>query len=151
MASRQVFRVEGLREVEDALRELPKATGKNVLKRALLRASEPIAEAWGRLTPVFRGILQKSVGSGTKLSRRQKSQHVKRSDVEVFVGAGPLPQAHMSEFGTAHQPAKPAGRPAWDQNKMKALEAIKSDLWTEIDKARARLARKAARIAAQIK
>ena len=112
---------------------------------------EPIAEAWARLTPVFRGTLQKSVGSGTKLSRRQKSLHQKRSDVEVFVGAGPLPQAHMSEFGTAHQPAKPAGRPAWDNNKMKALESIKSDLWSEIEKARARLARKAARLAAKIK
>jgi HK97 gp10 family phage protein len=145
------LKIEGLRECEDALRELPRATGKNVLRRALLAASEPIADAWGRITPVFRGTLQKSVGSGTRLSRRQRGLHVKRSDVEVFVGAGPLPQAHMSEFGTAHQPAKPAGRPAWDNNKMKALASIKSDLWSEIEKARARLARKAARLAAKIR
>lgn len=149
--AREVFRIEGLQECERALRELPKATGKNVLKRTLLKAAEPIAEAWGRLTPVFRGTLKKSVGAGTKLSRRQKAQHQKQSDVEVFVGAGPLPQAHMSEFGTAHQAPKPAGRPAWDNNKMKALESINSDLWAEIEKARARLAKKAERLAAKMK
>jgi hypothetical protein len=82
---RQVFKIEGLRECEEALRELPKATGKNAVKRALLRAAEPIAEAWGRLTPVFRGTLKGSVGAGTKLSRRQKAQHQKESAVEVFV------------------------------------------------------------------
>jgi HK97 gp10 family phage protein len=151
MAKRGSFRIEGLRETERALRELPKATAKGVLKRVLLKASNPLVADWTRRAPVLRGFLQRSIGAGTKLSRRQKGKHRKESSVEVFVGAGSLPQAITQEFGTAHHAAKPAGRPAWDANKRTMLASMKSDLKAEIEKARARLARKAARLAAKMK
>lgn len=143
------FKVEGLKELEEALRELPKATGKNVLRRALLKAGEPIASSAAALAPRLRGKLQMSIGTGTKLSRRQKRLHRPESTVEVFVGAGALVQAITQEFGTVNHPAKPFMRPAWDGNKTKALDTIRDDLAEEIEKARQRLARKAARIAAK--
>jgi hypothetical protein len=38
-------------------------------------------------------------------------------------------------------------RPAWDQTKGETLEIVKTGLWSEIDKAAKRLARKTAKLA----
>lgn len=149
MALRPTFKIEGLRELERALGELPKATGKNVLKRTLMKVAKPIEADARRLAPVLRGDLEKHIATSTKLATRQKRAQPKRSTVEVHVGADTRPQAHLQEFGTAHHPPQPFLRPAWDGNRLAALEAIKSDLAMEIEKARARLARKAARKAAK--
>lgn len=140
------FRVEGLRELEEALNELPKATHRNVMKRVLMKAGRPIEAAAEAAAPVFREHLRKSIEVSTKLSRRQRGLHVKHSAVEVFVGPKNLPQAHLQEFGTVNHSAQPFMRPAWDGNKMRALEGIKEDMWKEIEKAGKRLAKKAAKL-----
>lgn len=145
------FRVEGLKELDEALKELPKATGKNVLRRMLFKAGAPIANAAAAAAPRLRGKLQTSIGAGTKLSKRQKQMHRPESSVEIFVGAGALVQAITQEFGTRNHPPKPFMRPAWDAHHRASLTSMRDDLAEEIEKARARLARKAARIAAQIK
>lgn len=150
MARRQTVKVEGLRELERALKELPRATGKNVLRRALTKAGAPIEADAERLAPVRTGHLVQSIGTGRKLTRRQRKQHRPESPVEVFVGAAE-PKAHLQEFGTGAGPAQPFLRPAFDSNKMRALDMVKTELATEIEKARARLARKAAREAAKMK
>src|SRR5262245_14718215 len=142
-------KVEGLKELNDALGELPKATGTNVQKRALLNASEPIFQTARRLAPVLSGALQRSIHPSTKLSRRQKTLLRKQSKVEVYVGAAALPHAHLQEFGTVHHAPHPFLRPAWMENREKALELIKKELADEIEKARARIARKTARLAAK--
>lgn len=142
-------KLEGARELDEALKTLPKATGKNALKRALVRAAEPIAAAAAAMAPRLTGELKASIKVGTVLSSNQRRQHEKQGDVEVFAGAGPLPQAHLVEFGTAHSAPEPFMRPAWDGGKMRALQSIKSDLAEEIEKARQRLARKAARLSAK--
>lgn len=144
-------KIEGLSELREALHELPRATSTNVLKRVLTKAADPIVSMAESLAPVNTGRLQRSFKVGTKLSRRQKSKHRKESKVEIFAGAGALVQAITSEFGTVRQAARPFMRPAWDANKMKALGSIKDDLADEIEKARKRLARKAARLAAKMK
>ena len=147
--------VEGLRELDVALGELPKATGKNVLRRVLRNAGESIAEDMRALAPDAPGSspkrdLRSSIGVSTKLSKRQARAHRKmfrddRSAVEVFVGAGPLPHPHLQEFGTMHHAPQPFARPAWDANKSNALEIIKSELGKEIMKAAQRLAKKRAK------
>jgi HK97 gp10 family phage protein len=140
-------RVDGLREIEAALHELPKATGKNVVTRVLKKRGEPIANTARANAPVDQGQLRDSIGVSTKLSKRQKRIHRKEGpdDIEVFVGAGALPQAHMVEFGTDQMPAQPFMRPAWDKGKEAALEGIGQDLWAEIEKAATRMAKKAAK------
>jgi HK97 gp10 family phage protein len=143
--ARQTFRIEGLRELEEALGELSKATGKNILKRVLTKAGEPIAEDAAANARRLTGKFERSFGVSQKLSRRQKSQHVKQSGVEVFAGPGALVQAITEEFGTSSQAPHPTLRPAWDANKKAALDGIKDDLAEEIEKARARAARKAAK------
>jgi HK97 gp10 family phage protein len=145
------MRLEGLRELRAALAELPKATGKNVLRRALMNAGEPIEQAAAAAAPVLRGHLQRSVTTGQKLTRRQKAKHRKESEVEVFVGAGGLAQAIQQEFGNVNHAAQPFLRPAWDANKVAVAKAIAGELAQEIEKTRARLAHKAARLAAAMK
>lgn len=143
--------VEGLSDLADALQELPKATSTNVLKRALTNGAAPIQSAAASLAPVLTGTLQQSITIGTKLSRRQKSLSRKESKVEVFIGPDALPQAITAEFGTSHSRARPYMRPAWDGQKKTALEIIANTLGDEIEKARARIARKQARLLAQMK
>jgi HK97 gp10 family phage protein len=142
--------VEGLDEVEIALRELPDATSRNVLKRVAKKVLQPIADRAAMLAPVDKGRLRHSINVSDKLSRRQRSQFQRTdpNDVVMFVGAGAVPQAHMQEFGTVDQEPQPFMRPAWDGGKDKVLEDIKGELWTEIEKAAKRLARKAAKQAA---
>lgn len=150
MATR--VKVEGLRELEQALRDLPQATGKAVLRRVLKQIAQPIADHAKRLAPRDTGALQASITVSSKLSRRQRSVHRKmfkddRASVEMFVGAGALPQATLREFGGDDHPAQPFMRPAWDANKSRALDTVKASLWDEIQKAAARLAKKAMRAA----
>ena len=140
-------KVEGLRELERALKELPKATGKAVLRRTGIKALKPFDEAWRRLAPRLTGALEESGGIGTKLTTRQARLNRKREDkasVEVFAGPND-PAAIQDEFGNVSQAPTPFVRPAWDATKDQVLENVKTELATEIDKAAKRLARKAAR------
>jgi len=149
------FRMEGFKELDEAFTDLAntvgtsKATGRNVAKRALTKAAAPLQRAVASSAPVASGKLQTSITTGTRLSKRQASLSPKVSPVEVYVGAGPLPQAHLQEFGTAHQPPQPFFRPAWDAMKNAILNSIAGLLWSEIQKAAARAAKKAARLAAK--
>lgn len=145
------FEIQGMKELDEALKELPKATSRNVIKRAFASAIAPMEQSAKAMAPRRTGSLAGSISFGTRLSRRQKRLHKKESDVEFFAGAGALPHAHLQEFGTRHHAPHPFMRPAWDSNKMQALASFVKDLSDEIEKARARLARKAARLAAQIK
>lgn len=146
-----VLHLDGLKELDDALTELPKATARNVLLRTLKEQGQPIAAAGEANAPRDKGHLADSYTVGTKLSRRQKKLHKKESHVELFIGPTPHPKSVQTEFGNAHQSPHPHLRPAWDGNWKRVLEGIKDSLAAQIEKARARLARKAAREAAKMK
>lgn len=139
-------KVEGLRELEAALAELPKATGKNVLRRVLIKAAQPIEADAAAAAPELTGRLRRDVSTGTRLNRRQAAmaRRLGKSEVEVHVGVND-PAGVQNEFGNAHQRPQPFLRPAWDANRQGALETISSDLGAEIAKSAARLARRAAR------
>lgn len=138
--------VEGLKELEQALQQLPMANAKAVLRRTLKEAGEPVAKTARSLAPREMGYLRESIDVGTKLSARQAKLHKKESPVEMFIGPGPDPAAHLQEFGTGpgHQ-AQPFMRPAWDQHKNEVLDIIANRTWLEIEKTAARLAKKAAK------
>lgn len=140
----QVF---GGKELEAALKQLPKATAKNVLRRALQRAAEPIVSAAEANAPHGQtGELKASEIASTRISRRQKSSAPK-SGVTVFVGPSGLwgSLAHLIEFGTSKAPAHPFLRPAWDENKDKVRSMIADEIWKALAKAARTLARKAER------
>lgn len=147
-------RIDGLRELDAALGELPKATGKAVLRRVAKKALEPVAEDYRSHVRVDQGALRDSIGVGTKLTKRQASAYRKmfrddKAAVEVFAGAGGLTQAITEEFGTPTQPPQGALRASWDTNKDGVLNTVANSLGEEIDKAAQRLARKAARLLAK--
>jgi HK97 gp10 family phage protein len=161
--ARSRVRIEGLRELEAALADLPKATGKNVLRRVLKKAAAPIENAAASAAPVRTGVLQFNVAASFQLNANQKKavrQSGDKSSAEIHVGvrsgksvsgADAFAQVAgiQTEFGNAHQAAQPWLRPAWDANKDGALRTIAADLGTEIEKAAKRQARKTARLAAK--
>lgn len=146
----------GLRETEAALSALGKSTGKALLRRILKRRAQPMADAASANANATRrsGDLAESAAVSTKLSKPQAKKHRKmfrnmRSAVEMFVGFGPLPQAHLEEFGSVHNVARPALRPAWDAHKFGLVEGLADDLWFEIKKTAERKARRDAKRAAR--
>lgn len=146
--------VEGLSETAAALDEFSKATTANILRRVLIAAGAPIADAARSLAPRATGALQLSISvtpaQPSKMTRTGRSAYDKQSQVEVLVEAGPVVQSITQEFGTAHNAAHPFMRPAWHSQRDRALQIVTEQLSVEIDKAAARAARKAARIAAKV-
>ena len=136
-------KVEGLKQIQDALHDLPKATAKNIMRRVLKSRAQPIADTATKLAPVDTGYLQRSIAVSTKLSRAARKGHKKLSKdgVEVYVGPSGAPRSIMQEFGTIDHPPHPYLRPAWDAHKDELLTNIGKDMWNEIDKAKGRIAK----------
>lgn len=157
--ARQFVKIEGLKELDEALKDLSRVTAGNAVKRALARAAAPILATAKALVPVDTGKLRDSLVISAKLSKRQtriqrridakgRSEGGGKSTKTIYVGAGALPHAHLQEFGTVRHGPQPFLRPAWEQNKMTALNGLKAALWIEISKSAERARRKnAARIA----
>lgn len=143
-------RMDGLREMEAALSEFTKGTGRNVLKRAALKAIEPMADEMARRAPVHDHDLQKSIQATDKLNKRQKKLNRQPSTVEVYAGptaaAGDLgapPQGIFQEFGTENHGPQAFARPTWDAGNRALLDRTADSLGAEIEKSRQRAARKA--------
>lgn len=144
--------VEGLRDLEYALRELPKATARSTLQRVLKKRAEPIRETWKDVAPRDRGDYAQSIvdGPNSRLTSRQKRDAKKEGKyfAEHHIGTSD-PAGQQQEFGNINHPAQPSGRPAWEATQEMTLEGIGEDFWEELDRTRERAARKAARIAAK--
>lgn len=150
MPAVSIYKVDGLSDLLDGLEELKHATQKNVVQRALKDAGQPIADEAQSLAPRATGRLERSIKVDTRLSSTQKRGYHKESEFEVFVGAGQLRQATAQEFGTRINKPQPYLRPAWDRGWKIALASIRNELADEIEKARQRAARKAARLLAKM-
>jgi HK97 gp10 family phage protein len=130
------LRIEGLAELQAKFRQLSTATKKSTLRRVGMKVLKPIADRARVLAPRLSGSLKRSIKVSTRLSRRQYLlERAKGDDVNVFAGAGALPQATLQEFGTSELPAQPFMRPAWDAGKDQLLTDVKNELWSEIQKA----------------
>ena len=145
MARSWTVKVEGLREVNDALGQLPKATGRNVMRRVAVKRLQPIAADMKLNAPVHLSDLRDSITVTTKKPKKRR----KVAEVEAYAGPGRLPQASLQEFGTVNHGPQAFARPAWDKGKGDLLPGLADDFWDEINKAAARLARKSARLAAK--
>lgn len=139
-------KIEGLSELKSAFERLPRATGKSVMRKVLMARARPIAASARSLVPVESGELRDSIVASTKLSKSQAREAKETASyVEVYVGAGPLPHAHLVEFGSVNNQPQPYMRPAWDGAKGALLDNFKEDLWSEIEKAVGKLAQNAAK------
>lgn len=144
--------LKGFRELEAALSALPKATGRNVLRRVAKGALEPIAVRARGLAPVDRGDLKNAIQVSEKRTKRvtRINRFDKNTGIEVAMGPvsgkAVLNYATWAEFGTNDTRATPFMRPSWDAGKRSALEYVILNLEREIDKAATRLAKKSARL-----
>lgn len=165
------IRIEGLAELDAALGQLPKTMARSTLRRVLKRAGEPIAETARQLCPVsdidhkhlrdtiavspriknnvgkaeFARAMRAGLGNEAAVAALRGARRAaagQGSFAAMYVGPGPMPHAHLVEFGSIHNAPQPFMRPAWDQKKGEALEIIKRDLWTEIEKSANRYANK---------
>jgi HK97 gp10 family phage protein len=147
--------VDGLDGILDALEEIPKiATEKNVVRRALVDAAEPIRAAWSELAPydaTDQGLhLRDSVVVSTKTASKQGDSSAPPGGVTVFIGPRADPPRHhgiFMEFGTFKDIAQPSGRPAYDSKKYETINLIGFFMWVQIDATAQRLSRRAARLA----
>ena len=166
-----VVSVSGFAELEQALANLPKATARNVLKRTLNKAAEPIADEARRLAPVKTGNLRNSIAVSSRIKNktgnaeysaamraglgkaaaasalRQARREAKGtgSFAEVYVGPargkGVIGYAHIVEFGSNDTAPQPYMRPAWDSKQREALSIIRSELASQIMLAARRVGR----------
>lgn len=159
--------VSGLRALDQALAELPKATARNVLKRTLLKAGEPIAEKARDYAKERTGRLNKSIAISAKVKNKvgkaeyaaamraglgqaaavQAMRDARRASSASFAEmyVGPETPAgfygHLVEFGTFNTTAQPFMRPAWDATQSQALDIIRKELGNEIIMSARRIAR----------
>lgn len=134
-------------DLSRGLRMLPSALTQKVVQKALAVSAEPIrAEAAARAPRdekappphladhiVIDVLTESEIGRGAEW----------KGD-EAVVQIGPTVQhfyGYFSEFGTAHEPARPWFRPAFDSKSGAAFALYASTIWVQIRKAAAALGR----------
>jgi HK97 gp10 family phage protein len=131
----------GARELEAALMELTTATAKNVARRALKKAGEPVRAKAESLAPEAEGDLEKAVSISTKARRHRAAP----GTVEVYIGVatdeGQV--GALQEFGNINHSAQPFMRPAWHPMRFQVLNEIGANMMIEVEKSAARARRKA--------
>jgi HK97 gp10 family phage protein len=148
--ARQAVKLEGLNETLAGLATLPKATGKNVLKRAGLAAIGKFIDAAESRAPKMTGQLSRNVEASTRLNRAARG--LPGGKMSVVINAGPVTGRNnvvgsKQEHGTRYETADPFMRPAFDETAQPILDELAGAIWAEIDVAAKRLAAKAARLA----
>lgn len=147
------FAFVGGKELEAAIAQLGKvATARNIGRRALTKAGQPIADLASELAPKDEGDLGTAIKVGKAVRPFQKDGN-KETEVSVFVGIDQNVDRRLfiyageQEHGNPDRgmKAQPFMAPAWDAEKGKTVDRIAPLLWEEIAKAAARAARKRAR------
>jgi HK97 gp10 family phage protein len=148
--------VTGLAETLAALRQLPEvAAQQGVLRRALVKAAQPIADTAVRLAPddprTPAPDLRSSIRVATQLTKWQRRQTAKENEVEVYVGPTTQPgravlrYASNVEFGTFRAAPHPYLRPAFEAAQGAVMEILTRELSIELDKAITKISRKQAK------
>jgi HK97 gp10 family phage protein len=135
--------ISGLKELDAALAELPKATARNALKRVLKPAAEPVAAAAKDNAPKETGDLETDIHVGTKLTKSQArdARRAGKSFSEIYIGTA-LSRGMFTNFGTFKDAPQMWFDHAWAATKNQALQIISTTLGAEIEKSAARLRKK---------
>lgn len=128
------LKITGIKELERAFKQLPKNVAKRVVRSALKKAMEPIAEDARHRAPKATGELERSIGLATARSSRTRAQ------IGVLVSAT-NPHAAAQEFGTEEQPGHAYMRPAFDSGAPLAARTIEEEIAAGIEWEAGRAAR----------
>lgn len=140
-----MIKLEGFRELDKALGELPKTTAKNTLVRTLKKAAVPVRDAAQENAPKETGDLEHHITIGTRLTRSQaRDNRERKSFAEVYIGTN-LSRGMFTNFGTFKDAAQLWFDRAWASTQGEALTIISTDLGKEIERSAARLAKKRAK------
>lgn len=149
--------VKGLKEIEQALKELgpifsAKAMAKALrmpMKKVRDRARELVHKRTGTLhdaidlTPVAKATAARASMADTLSEVGIRIKKIKgRRKAGTGVGGNPRSIWHLVEFGTSHSPAYPYLRPAFDEHEKNMVDEPKQILAKEIERVRRKYARK---------
>lgn len=148
--SREVMRVEGLKQLDRALVALGEEFGsnnpKNVLRGALKDGGKVFADAAIPLAPDDPATVNEDLRDSIRVLSKAAGAE-KEQPLEVYIG--PTRRGFyglFQEFGTARHSAKPFLRPAFDANWRKVLDLIVIRTGERLAKTAKRLANKAAKL-----
>ena len=156
------MKMDGFRDIERALADLPRGTSAGVSRRAMKKELAPVAATANSLWPGQKSDVFRITSKLARGQRRDSAADRSRTALNMFVGApggkNGTPTAHLVEFGTGPRSQKngrftgsvsptPMLQPAWDMHKHKILEGLGARLWDEIEKTVARRAKRAAKAA----
>lgn len=150
--------VKGLRELNAALAELPERIAKNVLRGSVAAGAAVIRKEAVKRAPIYTGPVAQGHPPPGTLKRaiyqtqvRELSGLLKQTfKVAVRRGKGAATKSGKSldayyarfvEYGTVKMTARPFMRPAFDSQKLNAIEAMKQYLAKRIPEEAAKLKR----------
>lgn len=143
MASSVTVKVDGLRELGERMKGLSEQMNNRIARAATAAGAVVIRNAAQQKAPVDTGNLKKNI----IVKRLPKGESSLTSEHIVTVRQGKLTAKQKDkglqdayygkfvEYGTAKMPARPYLRPAYDQNKEKAVQAIKDRIEKRLNKA----------------
>lgn len=150
------MKIDGLQELDAALKQFAKSTQRSVLERTLKKAAKPIEAEAKKLAPEDTGELKSSIrttvirsnagkaafaeamrSGATRMEAGQAARAANRAaagqgaSATVRVAAT-APHSIFAEFGTVKMSAQPFMRPALHFKGKASVESIKDDLHKEI-------------------
>lgn len=136
------IKVEGLRELGEAMRGLSEDINKRIARAATGAAAQVIRKSAISKAPVDTGNLRKNIiikrlpASETSLT----SEHIVtvrkgRTRKQKAAGIRDAFYGQFVELGTVKMAARPFLRPSFDENKERAVQAMKDRLAARIDQA----------------
>ena len=143
MAKTVTVKVEGLADLGARMKGLSEAVNNRIARAATAAGAVVIRNSAQQKAPVDTGNLKKNI----IVKRLPKGESSLTSEHIVTVRKGKLTAKQKSsglkdayygqfvEFGTAKMPAQPFLRPAYDENKQRAVEAIKDRIAARLKKA----------------
>jgi HK97 gp10 family phage protein len=172
MSNAVTFKVEGMKEFEDLLKEIQDDFGekdtKKILQNAVKHSMGHILNSAKNLVPVDTGALRASLRLEVRKPTRKdkRSKYVENSDIiigNVTTAPGNVlaktkflnvktgqkqkgiksdARAIVNEFGTAKIPAKPYLRPAMESQAPTTVSSLSNSLKMALDKYKAKQAKK---------
>lgn len=129
------FRLDGLRELADALEQVNEAARKPILVRALVKAGAPMAEWMALHAPLDPSADHQHLADSMTVSPTNKVNGERLDDTAAAAAVGPSKDAFwglFQEYGTVRHGSQPFARPGFDATYEESLRIFKEEMWAEI-------------------
>jgi HK97 gp10 family phage protein len=120
------LKIRGAAQLNAALLELSAEVAGRLGQNAVRAGARVVAAEAKRRVPVESGALKRSIKVFTE-SKREAGKRTAYAGTRLFYGK-------FSEFGTAHEPARPWLRPALDEGGQQAVDKIAANLRAGINR-----------------